>query len=190
MDVIKSRETLTKAELILFGEPSRETVLRRKLAGLTMYDYILLDCPPSLGLLNQNAVLYAEEAIIPSSTDILGLEGLRNIVSAIQKINNVFGHSLRVSKVVPTMHDVRNKICNEVLDTIHKEFPGLVTEPIRINAKFKEAPRAKQSIYDYDPKSRGVEDYEALVNVVLADEQKNGKVTMEYVQVKPVSIQE
>ncbi len=187
LDVIKSRETLTKAELILFGEPSRETVLRRKLSGLTMYDYIILDCPPSLGLLNQNAVLYADEAIIPASTDVLGLEGLRNIVSAISKINTVFGHNLRVSKVVPTMHDVRNKICVEILDTIHKEFPGLVTEPIRINSKFKEAPRAKQSIYDYDPKSRGVEDYEALVTMVLVDEQKNGRATMEYVQVKPIT---
>lgn len=172
LDIIKSKETLTKAELILVGEQSRELVLRRKLDKIRNYDYVLLDCPPSLGLLNQNAMLFASEAIIPTSTDILGVDGLNKMIMALQQINEVFNHSIAISKIVPTMHDSRNKVCIESLQKIQSEYYQIVADPIRINSKLKESPAAQQSIFDYDPSSRGATDYKNLVKMVIRDEGK------------------
>lgn len=176
LDIIKSRETLAKAELILVGESSREMTLRRKLQNIAGYDYILLDCPPSLGLLNQNAMLFASEALIPASTDILGIDALRKMRFIVEKINDVFGHTLVISKVVPTLYDVRNKVCNTVLKQMQSEFYELVTDPIRVNATLKEAPAEKKSIFEYAPNSRGAEDYRKLVTQVLRDEEKYNKM--------------
>ncbi|MBT3406838.1 ParA family protein [Candidatus Woesearchaeota archaeon] len=172
LDIIKSKESLTKAETILTAEPSRETYLRRKLKTVKGYDYLLIDCPPSLGLLNQNAILYADEAIIPTSTDVLGYEGLKKIVKAIVKIREVFDHEIKITKIVPTLFDMRNKICKEILEEIKTEFTGMVSEPIRISSKFKEAPRAQKSIFGYAPKSRAATDYMTLVEDVISDEEK------------------
>ena len=174
LDVIQSKETLTKAELILVGEQSRETFLKRKLDALKHYnyDYVILDCPPSLGLLNQNAILYSYEAVIPASTDVLGFDGLKKITAAIHKINDVFGHNCMISKIVPTLFDVRNKVCVSTLKQMQSEFYELVSDPIRINAKIKEAPSVKQSIFEYDKTSRGAEDYKNLVKQVARDEKK------------------
>ena len=170
LHIIPSRETLTKAELILVGEQSREMVIKRKLENVSGYDYILLDCPPSLGLLNQNAMLYADEAIVPASTDILGLDGLQKIAAAINKINEVFDHEIQISTVVPTMHDSRLKVCKAVLKEMNKEYFGRVSDPIRTNSKLKEAPSAKASIYEYAKYSNGAKDYRKLVELVIREE--------------------
>ncbi len=167
LDLISSKETLTKAEMILVGEASRETVLRRKLAPLSGYDFVFLDCPPSLGLLNQNAILYADEIFIPASTDFLALSGLRNMTKAIAKINEVFHHQAKVSKIIPTMYDQRNKVCVEALEEMKKEFSGLLTPEIRVNTKLKEAPKSGTSIFDYAASSHGAEDYNSLVGSIL-----------------------
>lgn len=175
LHIITSKETLTKAELILVGEQSRETVLKKKLEGVSGYDYVILDCPPSLGLLNQNALLYAEEAIIPASTDILGFDGLKKMSAAIDKINEVFEHDIQISTVVPTLFDSRTKVCKETLKAMNKEFYGLVADPIRINSKLKEAPSAKKSILDYAKSSNGAKDYTKLIQLVLGEEKdENG----------------
>jgi len=168
LDVITSRETLTKAEMILVGEASRETIMRRKLANIKGYDFILIDCAPSLGLLNQNAILYADEIFIPASTDVLALAGLRNMTKAIAKINEVFKHKAKITKIIPTMYDQRNKICKIVLQSMQEEYEDVLTEPIKINSKLKEAPGSGKSIFDYASSSRGAKDYQALVNNVLS----------------------
>ncbi|PIO05065.1 hypothetical protein COT47_06385, partial [Candidatus Woesearchaeota archaeon CG08_land_8_20_14_0_20_43_7] len=113
LDVMPGRETLTKAEIILAGEQFRETVLRRRLEDIRGYDYIIVDCPPSLGLLNQNAMLFANEAFVPVSTDPLGMVGLKKMENAVRVIEKVFDHNIRMTKVIPSMYDRRNKICKE-----------------------------------------------------------------------------
>lgn len=167
LDLISSKETLTKAEMILVGEQNREMVLRRKLTPITGYDFIILDCPPSLGLLNQNAMLYADEIFIPTSTDALGLVGIRNMVAAIQTLNTVFGHKLQVSKVIPTLYDSRNKVCKSALLELKKEFADIITEPIHSNTKLKEAPQFGKPIFVYDKTGRASKDYQLLVDNVL-----------------------
>ncbi len=170
LDIITSRETLTKAELILVGEQNRERALVKKLKKVKDYDYVILDCPPSLGLLSQNAMLYADEAIIPVSTDVLGYDALKKMIVAIRTLNAVFEHDLRITKIVPTMYDMRNKVCKEILDKITSEYYELVSNPIRVNSKLKEAPKEGKSIFAYDPISRGAKDYMALVRLILQEE--------------------
>jgi chromosome partitioning protein len=167
LHVITSKETLTKTELILAGEPSREKVLQRKLKHLGGYDFVLLDCPPSLGLLNQNALLYSEEAIIPASTDVLGIDGLQKMMMAIIELKSVFNHALEVSAIVPTMYDRRTKVCKQALEKMKSDYGSRVAEPIRINSKLKEAPRQKKSIFEYAKSSPGAKDYKKLVQFVI-----------------------
>ncbi|MFH1071976.1 MAG: AAA family ATPase, partial [Nanoarchaeota archaeon] len=116
--VIPSNETLEKAEIILSGQPARETILKRQLEDLRGYDYVLLDCPPSLGLLNQNALLFATEAFIPVSTDFLGVNALKKMIHEIETINEIFSHECRISMIIPTMYDRRNKTCKIHLNEI------------------------------------------------------------------------
>ncbi len=167
LDLISSRETLTKAEIILVGEPAREKILSRRLKDLTDYDFILIDCPPSLGLLNQNVLIYSDEVMVPVSTDPLGLFGLNNIVQAVEKVNDVFNHKLKITKVVPTMYDQRSRVCKQALQELKNRFPGIVSSPIRVDTKLKEAPKAKQTIFEYCKSSRGAKDYALLAKSLV-----------------------
>ena len=172
LDVMPGRETLTKAEIILAGEQFRETVLKRRLEDIRGYDYILIDCPPSLGLLNQNAMLFVNEAFIPVATDVLGMVGLGKIKNAITVMQKVFEHDIKITKVVPTLFDKRNKICKTVLGELQNDYYELISNPIRINSKLKEAPSKRCSIFEYDKNSRGAKDYHELVRAVIYEEAK------------------
>ena len=147
LDVLPSCESVAKAEMILVGESRREHILKKKLNKLNGYDYILLDCPPSLGLINQNAMLFATEAIIPTSTDLLGVDGLRKMVAALQQMNKVFDHDIVISKVIPTLFDTRSNVCKNTLSVIQNEFYTVVSEPIRMNTKLKELAGKKKPIF-------------------------------------------
>lgn len=170
--VMPGKENLTKAQSILVGEPNREMFMRRKFANIVGFDYFIVDCAPSLGLLNQNAMLLCDEAVIPVSTDVLGLDGLNKMIAAIQKMNEVFDHRLTVTKIVPTMHDLRNKICKQSLGKMLSDYYGVVADPVHLNAKLKEAPASKKAIFEYAKKSRAADDYAKLVQQILADEEK------------------
>ncbi len=169
LDLISSRETLTKAEIILAGEPAREKTLSRRMKDITDYDFVFIDCAPSLGLINQNVLIYADEVIIPVSTDPLGLYGLNNIVQAVDKVNDVFNHKLKLTKVVPTMYDQRSKICKQALQELRNRFASTVSTPIRVDTKLKEAPKAKQTIFEYARTSRAAKDYAALAKSLLSN---------------------
>jgi len=172
LDIITSKETLTKAEFILVGEQGREFVLQNKIKEIKGYDYILLDCSPSLGLLNQNALLASDEAIIPTSTDYLGYKALKKMILAIDSLNNVFDHDCKVTKIIPTMHDKRLKICKQILNDITNDYYGIVTNPIHVSSKLKEAPGRGESIFKYAKNSRAAKDYQSVVLSVVQDEAK------------------
>lgn len=172
LDVISSRETLTKTEVLLAKIPNKEYVLRKKLRSLKGYDYVLIDCPPSLGILNQNALLYSQEAFIPVSTDFLGYDALIKMTKVIEAINSHFDHNIKITKVIPTMYDRRNKLCRNYLDKIRSQFYEITTNPIRVNSKLKEAPEHGMSIFSYDKSSRGAKDYLEVVRMVLNEEKK------------------
>lgn len=172
LDIMRSKETLTKSEIFLSKEEEKEFLLKRKLENLEGYDYVLVDCPPSLGLLNQNAMLFADEAVIPVSTDFLGIDALRKIAVAIKELNKHFDHTLKISKVVPTMFDKRTKLAHKVMSEIQNEFYNIVTDPIRVDSKLKECPLEKKSIFSHAKSSKAAKDYMKLVQSILRDEKK------------------
>ena len=170
LDVIPSDKTLSHAELTLNGVPSRETVLKRAMEGVNNYDYVIIDCPPTINLLNHNALVYSTEAFVPVATEYLALDALKKICSTIEDINRIFKRKLKITAVIPTMYDRRVKSCIETLAEIKKGFNGTVTNPIRVNSKLKEAPKKGQSIYEHARYSRGAKDYKKLVDFVIAKE--------------------
>lgn len=172
LDLIHSTESLTKAEVLLAGQKDGQKILAKKLSDIGDYDYIIIDCAPSLGVLNQNAMLFADEAIIPVATNYLAYTGLKFMIDAITEINRYFKHNLKISHIVPTMHDVRNKSNNKILKKLISEYGVKITSPIRINSKLAEAPETGKSIFSYDAKSRGAEDYGKLVKTVLGDQEE------------------
>lgn len=172
LDIIPSRETLAKTEVLLAKLPNKEYVLRKKLANLEGYDYVLIDCPPSLSVLNQNALLYAQEAFIPVSTDHLGFDALIKMNDVVDTLNKHFRHSIKITKVIPTLFDKRSKTCRTYLEKIQNQFYEITTNPIRINSKLKEAPAHGKSIFSYAKGSRGAKDYLEVVNSILNEEKR------------------
>ena len=171
LDIMHSDHKLADAEQVIAKENKSIDFIKKKFDNKLSYDYIILDCPPSLRLLNKNALLYASEIIIPTSADILGYDSLKKTIRRMVEFNKLHNHNISVSSIIPTMFDTRNKVCNEVVFDIRKEFtPLLVAEPIRINSKLKESPKAKMSIFSYDKKSSGAEDYWKFTKLVLENE--------------------
>jgi len=166
-DVITSKETLAKAEYYISNQENSQMLLKDLLSSVKGYDYIIIDCPPSLGLLNQNVLAFCKEAFIPTSTDFLGFDALKKMILVVNKINESYGHDIMVTKIIPTLYDKRTKICKETFKKIQETFSGLVSSPIRYNSKLKEAPAKGKSIFRYAKSSNGAKDYGELVDNVL-----------------------
>lgn len=171
LSVIPSTETLTKLNTELAKQSTGINVIKKKFSDITRYDYIIFDCAPSLGLLNQNVMLFAKEAIIPVATTYLSLTGLAYMEEAIKEINEHFKHDLKITHIVPTIHDKRNRTNRQMLAKLQEDYGELVTNPIRINAKLAEAPASGKSIFGYDKSSRGAKDYGELVNTIVKGEE-------------------
>lgn len=171
LDIMHCDHKLADVEQQISREKESVKFLEKKFSQIKDYDYIILDCAPSWRLLNKNALEYATEVIIPVSTDVLGYASLEKTIKRIVEFGNLNHHTEFVSSILPTMFDKRNRVCNEFLLKMRKEFtPMLVAEPIRANSKLKEAPKAKMSIFTYDKKSSGAEDYWKFTKLVLENE--------------------
>lgn len=166
--VITSKDTLMKLEHYLMKEENSPLMLKELLLRINGYDFMILDCPPSLGMLNHNALAFCKEAFVPVSTDFLGYDALKKMEGIIDRINLNYKHDIKITKIIPTMYDKRNKICKETLFTLQQEFPKLISYPIRYNTKLKEAPMHGKSIFNYAKSSIGAKDYAKLVEDVLS----------------------
>jgi len=171
-DIITSKETLTKAEHYMSTQPKSRQLLRELLDTVQGYDYLLVDCPPSLGVLNQNVMAFCDEAFVPTSTDFLGHDALKKMNEIVKKINQSYDHHLQITKIIPTLFDKRTRICRNTLEDLQKENPGLLSTPIRLNSKLKEAPKYGKSIFKYARNSPGAKDYGKLVEEVMEMEGK------------------
>lgn len=167
LSVLSSDETLASAEVWLARmEHQRHQILRTRMASVTDYDYVVIDCGPSLSLLNMNALYFSGEVIIPVACDFLSLVGLRQAMKTIERVNSLLAHPVRVLGVLPTFYDQRNRISDESVERLRARFGDRVMSPIRVNTRLKEAPSFKQTIFDYAPQSRGATDYRRLVREV------------------------
>ena len=167
--VVTSTLDLSGAEMELINEAGREYILQELFSPLEHdYDYILIDCPPSLGLLTLNALTASRYVIIPMQTEFLALQGLAKIKQIIDKVRFRLNKKLEIGGVLPTMYDHRKVLNRDIVSTIQKFFGEKVfTTMIRENVALAEAPASHKDIFAYSPKSNGAEDYLALAQEFL-----------------------
>jgi chromosome partitioning protein len=173
LDVITSDSTLAAAEIWLARQNPdlRSKVLTKRLNLMQVsrrYDYVIIDCGPSLNLLNQNALSYADEVIIPVTCDYLALVGVKQVLRTIKDVERHLNHAVRISAVLPTFYDGRTRLAREVLETLQGHFKHKCLEPIRHNTRLAEAPSHKKTIFEYAPTSHGAADYNRVCDWVLA----------------------
>ena len=165
LSAIPSTIDLAGAEIELVSQFSRETRLKKALSSIRegVYDFILLDCPPSLGLLTINALTAAEELIVPIQCEYYALEGLGQLLRNVSLVQQNINPGLRLTGIVMTMFDPRTKLSEQVVDEVRRYFGELVYDVIiPRTVRLSEAPGFGQPITVYDPKSKGAECYREL----------------------------
>jgi chromosome partitioning protein len=168
LDLLASNETLAAAELYLAGRQNRDRILReRLLPGFEGYDVVLLDCSPSLSLMNQNALVAADGIIVPVACDFLSLVGVRQVIKTVKNVNALLHHPVQIHGVLPTFFDSRARICRDALDALKEHFGDRVMPPIRAVTRLKEAPAQGKSIFEHAPESNASEDYRRIVDLLI-----------------------
>lgn len=167
--IIPSHIVLSGADLDLSNLLGRESILATKLEALKAdYDFIVIDCSPSLSLLTVNALAAADEVLIPIQTHYYALEGMKLLFQTINLVKARLNPRLSILGILPTFYDRRAAISRDVLEGLRGYFGSRVLETIiRINSKLAEAPSAGRPIHLYAPDSRGAEDYKRLTEEVL-----------------------
>ena len=171
LDLLPANITLAGADLEMVQiEENREQLLKNKLAPIRdNYDFIIIDCPPSLGLLNTNALTASDSVIIPVQCEYYALEGVTQLLQTIRLVQKLFNPGLRIEGVLLTMFDARTNLSVEVQQEVIKHFKEKAYKTyIPRNIKLSEAPSQGRSIYDYAINSEGARAYVALTREVIA----------------------
>lgn len=171
LDICPANIDLSGVEIELAGIVGREMVLKDALDDtIKNYDYIIVDCPPSLSLLTINALTVAKEIIIPVQTEFFALEGMGKLINTVEIVKQRLNRDLKITGILPTMFDGRTNLSKEVIEKINEYFGNKVYKTkIRKNIKLAEASSHGKPILLYDPKSSGAEDYEAFSKEVEND---------------------
>jgi chromosome partitioning protein len=168
LDLVPASTALAGAEVELVAMLGREFRLKRALAPIVAdYDFVLIDCPPSLGLLTVNALAAAGEVIIPVQCEYLALEGLGHLARTLELVRQNVNPDLRLRGLVLTMYDARTNLAQQVVDEVRRHFPQTFRSIIPRSVRLSEAPSHGLSILAYDPLSRGARAYDALADEVL-----------------------
>lgn len=169
LDIMPAAPSLAGATVELVSMDERETRLRKVLNSVrTNYDYILIDCPPSLSLLTVNALAASEKVIIPVQCEYYALEGLSQLLETIDLVRNGVNPDLQVLGVLLTMYDRRNQLSNQVVNEVHKNFPGRVFEAvIPRTVSLAEAPSFGKTILQFDPDSKAARAYRQLAEEII-----------------------
>jgi chromosome partitioning protein len=178
LDVLASNETLAAAELYLAGRQSRERVLAGRLESARLcYDVIVVDCSPSLSLMNQNALVLADTVLVPVACDYLSLVGVRQVIRTIKNVNQHLRHPVQICGVLPTFYDARARVCRDAFETLKQHFGSRCLLPIRATMKVKEAPALGQTIFEHAPTSHAAEDYGRLVDAFVREPEYGAAVS-------------
>ena len=169
LKLVPATINLAGAEIELVSALSRETRLRQAVVPVaSRYDYVLIDCPPSLGLLTINALTAAEEIIIPVQAEYYALEGLSQLTSVVRRVREAINPTLHVSGVLVTMFDGRTRLAMEVLDELERFFPQqMFKTQIPRNIRLSEAPSYGKPVIIFDVKSRGAQAYLSLAKELI-----------------------
>ncbi len=169
VDVLPSTISLAGAEVELVNEMARENRLKNALGSLRgRYDYILIDCPPSLGLLTINALVAADKLLIPIQCEFYALEGVTKLLDSMKRVKSVLNPSLDIYGIVLTMYDSRTNLSKQVVDEVRSFFGNTVFKTlIPRTVKLSEAPSYGQPIIEYAPENKGTEAYNELAQEVI-----------------------
>ncbi len=164
LNLLATNINLAGADLEMVDIEKRESILKNKLSEIKNdYDFIIIDCPPSLGLLNTNALTAADSVIIPVQCEYYALEGVTQLLNTIKLVQRVFNPKLIIEGVLLTMFDTRTKLSVEVAQEVRKEFRDITyTTLIPRNVRLSESPSLGQSIFEYAINSEGAKSYIAL----------------------------
>ncbi len=170
MDIVPSDMRLVDIELSLIELDRRHEVLNSHISGLAdEYDFVLIDCPPSLSILAVNALYASDMVIIPMLMEVLSLQGLDQIIQTIDKINSTYKRNIEVLGILPVMVDKRRKLSEEVREYIQENYEIRIFESmIRNNVKASEAPSFGQSVITYSSSSNSAKDYMTFAAEILA----------------------
>ena len=173
LDIIPAHIDLVAIEIELVDKDEREYMLKKALHDIKdAYDYILIDCAPSLGLLTLNALTAAHAVIIPIQCEYFALEGLGKLLNTIKSVQKIHNSELDIEGLLLTMYDSRLRLSNQVVEEVQKHFNDMVFKTIiQRNVRLSEAPSYGETIIDYDASSKGANNYLSLAKEII---NKNG----------------
>ncbi|MFK5880027.1 MAG: AAA family ATPase [Flavobacteriaceae bacterium] len=174
LDIIPAHIDLVAIEIELVDKEEREYMLKKAVQSIKDdYDFIIIDCAPSLGLITLNALVAADSVMIPIQCEYFALEGLGKLLNTIKDVQRIHNKELDIEGLLLTMHDSRLRLSNQVVDEVKKHFDSMVFKTIiQRNVRLSEAPSHGESIIKYDATSRGAENYINLANEVLKKNKK------------------
>ena len=169
LDIIPSHIDLVASEIELVDKNAREYRLKEALEGVkAKYDFIILDCAPSLGLITLNALVAADAVIIPIQCEYFALEGLGKLLNTIKSVQKIHNKNLDIEGLLLTMYDTRLRLSNQVVEEVKKHFGDIVFNTIiQRNIKLGEAPGFGKDIITYDVSSKGTKNYLSLANEIV-----------------------
>ena len=169
LDLIQSSIDLVGAEIELVDQNRREYKLKENISKIkSLYDFILIDCAPSLGLITLNALTSSNSVIIPIQCEYFALEGLGKLLNTIKSVQKIHNNSLDIEGILLTMFDSRLRLSNQVVEEVKKHFGDIVFNTIiQRNIKLGEAPGFGKDIITYDVTSKGTKNYLSLANEVI-----------------------
>jgi chromosome partitioning protein len=169
VDIAPSSTWLVGAEKALAGEVAAETIIKRRLAKLKdRWDFVLIDTPPTLGVLTVNALVAADEVLVPVEAHVMALNGLAQLLQTLEVVRERLNENLEIAGLVACRVDGRTRHSTDVVDELRKRFPkDTLDTVIRENVRLAEAPSFGQPITAYEPNSTGAEDYRALANEII-----------------------
>jgi chromosome partitioning protein len=176
VDLIPAHIDLVAIEIELVDKKNREYMLKEMLTDIKNdYDYILIDCAPSLGLITLNSLVAADSVIIPIQCEYYALEGLGKLLNTIKSVQKIHNANLDIEGLLLTMYDSRLRLSNQVVEEVNKHFQDMVFKTIiQRNVRLSEAPSFGESIISYDATSKGAVNYINLAHEILK-KNKNGK---------------
>jgi chromosome partitioning protein len=167
IDIMPANPEMKNIEFIPI--PAKEFLLKEAMEGLSGYDYVLLDCPPSLGVLTLNALALSEYIIVPLQAQFLPFHGMYNLFEAVQMVKKRINRNIDVTGIIGTMYNPKKSINREVMEETEKRLPGkLFNTFIRENVALQEAPSWGKTIFEYKPDSNGAEDYMTLTKEIIS----------------------
>lgn len=170
LDIIVSSPWFVSADKALAGEVGAETILKRSIDNLKEkpWDYVLIDCPPTLGIMSLNALTAAHRVLVPLETHIMAVQGLALLLQTIETVKNRLNPTLTIDGILPCRVNKRTRLSQDIVEDLRKRFNGQVYQTtIRESVKLAEAPSFGKPITIYDSKSSGAEDYRSLAMEII-----------------------